>query len=123
MQHVHLVGHPSTPPTPHPPLQMHTLTTSTTLGPQPCPPPRPQTLLDLTPVFAPPTASGPAEPTSLEAAACFLRLVYCPQEVHPDSFAALSAAGWLVGTARLAHRLDAARLLQGLEAYIRGEGR
>ncbi|KAL4441899.1 hypothetical protein ABPG77_003815 [Micractinium sp. CCAP 211/92] len=79
-----------------------------------------ETLLDLTPVFAPHTASGPAEHGSLAAAACFLRLVYCPQEVHPDSFAALSAAGWLVGTARLAHRLDAARLLQGLEAYIQG---
>ena len=49
--------------------------------------------------------------------------VYCPQEAHPASFAALGDAGWLAGTARLAHRLHAPRLLQGLEAYIQGEWR
>ncbi|KAL4433896.1 hypothetical protein ABPG75_000337 [Micractinium tetrahymenae] len=76
-----------------------------------------ETLLDLTPAFASSSASGEGT-EALEEAACFLRLIYCPQEAHPASFAALAAAGWLAGVARLAHRLDAARLLQGLEAYV-----
>lgn len=81
------------------------------------PPSVPQRLQE--PAELPSTFAG----CSLRQAACFLRLVYSPDHATAASLGALNRADavLLPALVRLAHRLDAAALLDKLEACLQGK--
>lgn len=58
---------------------------------------------------------------SLRATVCFLRLMYSPDDAHPTNLALLADSGVLATVAGLAHKLDAAQLLDKVAAYLGGE--
>jgi hypothetical protein len=67
--------------------------------------------IDLTPAF-----SG----SSLAAVTCLLHFLYSPAHADAPTLAALERGGQLVSVARLAHKLDAAAVLQAVEQYLLG---
>ena len=56
----------------------------------------------------------------LQPAACFLRLVYCPEDATPEHLAVLAGSGMLAPVAALAHNLRATRLVDRVGAYLQG---
>jgi hypothetical protein len=54
-------------------------------------------------------------------AACFLRLIYSPDDAVPGGLAALAGGGELAAVAGLAHRLNAGRLLANIESFLKGK--
>ena len=51
--------------------------------------------------------------------ALLLRFIYCPEDATPENFRAVAAS--VPGLLRLAHALEAGRLLPRLEAHLVGE--
>ena len=57
---------------------------------------------------------------SVREAACFLRLIYSPEDAMPASLAALAGGGELAAVAGLAHKLNAGRLLAKIDSFLQG---
>ena len=70
-----------------------------------------------------PDLSAAFQSSSVEEAACLLRLLYRPhaQDASAASFAALLAAGRLPAVAALAAQLGAEPVVSGLEQHLEGE--
>lgn len=70
-----------------------------------------QNHIDLTAAFA---------GSSLPAVTCLLHFLYSPGHADAPTLAELERGGQLAAVARLAHKLDAAAVLQGVERYLLG---
>lgn len=80
--------------------------------------PLPQALLALPVLQERGDLSAAFKGASLQAAACFLRLLY--GDDHSGNLAKLAEAELLAAVAGLAHKLEAGRLLDGIAAFLNG---